>query len=179
MTEQCRVCFEVPKFPVQLKCEHTFCFICAKFVKENTGCCPLCRDKITEQFNKFSISDLNAQTPIQNSYPCIKWLFGSRDERSWWYYDDEVSMQIEHYYQNWNSQYSDSESSDESDSEISHELPKIYIGPREYTIDFGEMRQFGNMRSRKILRKEFANMQEKEDFDKTIRGIVGIYFQKK
>lgn len=52
-------------------------------------------------------------------------------------------------------------------------------GPHEYLIDFNNMCQNGNMRIRKIMRKTFMNQDEKEIFDKNVRGIIGIYFEKK
>lgn len=187
MSNQCCVCLETPKYPVTLKCNHTLCYICAKFVKENSGCCPLCRDTITEALDKLSLTDISATIPKQDNFPCVQWLFSSRDGKSWWYYDDEVSVQIEHYYQNWNDQISHRQNdpqSDHSDSDSDEEneelnTPKINIGPYEYTIDFENMCQTGNMRSRKILRKAFFSQAEKDNFDKTIRGVVGIYFEKK
>lgn len=188
MSNQCCVCLETPKYPVTLKCNHTLCYICAKFVKENSGCCPLCRDTITEALDKLSLTDISATIQKQTNFPCAQWLFSSRDGRSWWYYDDEVISQIEHYYQNWNEQMAHHQNnlqSDQSDSESDSDeandvqLPKIHVGPNEYTIDFENMCQTGNMRSRKILRKVFLNQAEKDNFDKTIRGVVGIYFEKK
>ena len=188
MANICTVCLEIPKYPITLKCRHKFCYLCVKFVKENTKCCPLCREPITETLDKLSIAEIGFSSPMQQEFPCSKWLFNSRDEKSWWYYDDEVNTQIEHHYQNWKenrapqlNDSSDSSSDSDSNSEDSKldDVPKINVGPHEYVIDFENMYQVGHRKSRKIIRKEFFNWTEKNNFDKTIRGIVGIYFEKK
>lgn len=176
MSHQCCACLKTPKYPITLSCSHTLCYLCAKFVKENSGKCPLCKNTITEEFDKLSFADISENIVKQNHFPCVQWLFSSRDEKSWWYYDDEVSNQIEHYYQNWNEQPAQQY---DSDSVTELNIPKISVGPNEYMIEFENMCQTRNMKSRKILRKAFLSQSEKDDFDRTIRGVVGIYFEKK
>lgn len=192
----CCVCLEKPSYPITLSCGHTFCYICIKFVCENSKTCPLCRAPVSESLDKLSIDDISNHDQIVETYPCVKWLFKSRDNKSWWYYDPNVNNELEFEYQRILSSNkpdtnnndvvinanhdgnSDDSDSDCDDTEQTNQF-KINVGPHEYSIDFVNMKQIGNLRTRNIMRKEFNSQSEKNMFDKSIRGIVGIYFEKK
>ncbi len=39
----CPICLSLCVFPIQLKCEHIFCYLCLKGVTNHNNKCPLCR----------------------------------------------------------------------------------------------------------------------------------------
>lgn len=171
----CSVCQDKYKYPITLKCNHTYCFFCIKSVKETIGVCPLCRDDITDDLSAISMTRFN-MIPVPIQYPCVKWLYGSNDQKTWWYYDDDVSEQIEKLFNEWKSKedVNDIDSDDSDSDEI--EYPEIQIGPYAYEINFHNMSQNRNFKQRRMLRKEFNSVDEKQEFDKNVRGIIGIKF---
>jgi hypothetical protein len=113
--------------------------------------------------------------PKPPTYPCIKWLYGSNDQKTWWYYDEDVSEQIEKLFDGWKSKEDvDDVSDDDSDTNI--EYPEIQIGPYAYEINFHTMSQNRGYKQRRMLRMEFNSVDEKQEFDKNVRGIIGIKF---
>lgn len=170
----CSVCQDKYKYPITLKCNHTYCFFCIKSVKETIGVCPLCRDDITDDLSAISMTRFNT-VPKPTTYPCVKWLYGSNDQKTWWYYDDDVSEQIEKLYTEFiGKEDVDDISDDDSDTDI--EYPEIQIGPYAYEINFHAMSQNRGNKQRRILRKEFNSVDDKQEFDKNVRGIIGIKF---
>lgn len=188
-TEQCCICLGDIKYSMTLSCGHKFCYLCIKFVNQTSGICPLCRRDITNNIDSVTMEDIEHHDE-PDEFPCVKWLFSSRDGKSWWYYDDDVNEDLEQYYKQWLIRNDDEESDASEDDDHSAiddnssstteraEGYTIYVGVNEYTINFDNMTQNGNMRIRKIMRKEFANQQEKVIFDANVRGIIGIYFKK-
>jgi hypothetical protein len=183
--DKCPICQDFFKYPIELNCKHQFCFLCIKFAHELSPICPLCRSPITTDLSAISMNEINV-TLLNGGYPCTKWLFSSRDERSWWYYDECDSNVIEHAYQNWNDEHQrivnqqDTNNSDGNVAQPTIQQFDITIGPYPYIIDFERMEQIStdHQRRRKIMRKTFNNLAEKTAFDGTIRGVVGIYFNK-
>ena len=166
MEDLCSICYEKMRYPVTLTCGHKYCFICIKSVKETTGCCPLCRQDIDIDLDKLSIYDVVNTT--EKIFPCIKWLYGSRDGKSWWYYDDNINNIIEENYKKWMT---------------NKERPEQFnVGHRMYDIDFDKMEQLGQYGVRKMKRQEFLTEEDKNDFDdfdeEFTRGVTGVYFKK-
>lgn len=189
MSSICCVCQDQFKYPITLKCNHTYCFFCIKSVKETIGVCPLCRDDITDDLSAISMAKFNmipTQITCNAVYPCVKWLYGSNDQKTWWYYDDSISEQIEKFYYDWNNKKEtdkddsedseDSEDSDDSADSEDNKYPEIQIGPYAYELNFHDMLQIRGVKQRRMLRKEFNSEDEKSIFDKTVRGIIGIKF---
>lgn len=169
MAEQCCTCQNLPRYKVTFQCGHIMCFICAKHTKETTGLCPMCQQPIVDTIDDFSLELIDNTHNTSDVYPQIKWLYSSRDGMSWWYYDEETSAQIEHYYQNW---------IELNDPHAKSEV-EIKIGVIKYVVNFENMNQFNDTKKRNIIRKTFISREEKGIFNRDVRGIIGVYFDKK
>lgn len=159
----CDICCDDFKYPITLSCGHKFCFMCAKTIKETNGYCPTCNSQIVENLDKITMK--NVEKTTQEVFPCVRWIYNSRDATKWWYYDENINGIIENAHQSWL---------------INKVQPNsLTIGSRFYDINFDNMEQTGSQRVRKIIRKEFKDAIEKAAFDKdNIRGITGIYYDK-
>lgn len=172
ITDTCCICLEIivpEKLPIELECKHKFCFLCIKGVYERDPACPLCRHAISDSIIQSAKITL---LPKRDIY----WFYAGRNG-GWWMYDPTTTEQIEKEYQRYqeNSEKSeDSEKNSENsknsaepgDSDESEELDdseensdvnrsecKLSILGRDYTIDFVNMEQKGNLSKRKIKRE--------------------------
>ena len=46
----CAVCLQPPIHPVQLECDHIFCFLCVKGASTTSRRCPMCRSDISANY---------------------------------------------------------------------------------------------------------------------------------
>jgi hypothetical protein len=82
----CEICQEIPLIPLQLSCDHQYCFLClAKGMLDGIMSCPSCHS----EFNYKKIDS-------ENRY---LWLYSSCLSDNWWCYDKDQNVQIEEAYQ--------------------------------------------------------------------------------
>lgn len=54
-TFECPICLESAVFPIRISCGHIFCFLCVKGAAQQVYNCPMCRQRITIDFDKSPI----------------------------------------------------------------------------------------------------------------------------
>ena len=113
---ECAVCLQTYAHPVQLPCDHIFCFLCVKGVLVNLDHrCPLCRMDIPAEFlenpkliNYKPDAPFNSQgpeveeqtevalpdsvTPTQDQ-GAFQWFY--EGSHGWWQYDEQTSGELE------------------------------------------------------------------------------------
>ena len=50
VTVECAVCLQTSIYPVQLPCNHVFCFLCVKGFTTQSKRCAMCRREVPEDF---------------------------------------------------------------------------------------------------------------------------------
>lgn len=95
--QECAICFEVCKFPVQLPCSHVFCFLCIKGSTFNVSFrCALCRQDVPHDYfdhPKFLETLTPEQIKSLKSRNEHKWYYEGSD--GWWMYDDKICQLLE------------------------------------------------------------------------------------
>lgn len=142
---ECAVCLQPCVLPVQLPCDHIFCYLCVKgLAQQNTLKCALCRQEISQNFlnNPRLIPSAGA------SEGTIQWFY--KGQNGWWQYDDRTSMEIEASYE-------------KGDQEC-----EVTIAGFLYTIDFQKSIQFrkDNPHRRRHIKRDLVTITKK--------GVAGI-----
>lgn len=157
--KMCAICYEDIHLEIELKCKHTFCFLCIKAYKikinVNILDCPMCRTKIDWTEVDKIVKDYENNSKY-------KWLFQGRNF-GWWEYEKEQSDEIEIMYNKYNKNIQNKED---------NEKYKLVICSNIYEIDFKDMLQINisNNSVREI--KRIKNDDSNEDI--FIKGVAGL-----
>lgn len=153
--EECAICFEQCKFPVQLPCSHVFCFLCIKGSTFNISFrCALCRQDVPHDYfdhPKFLKTLTLEQIKSLKSHNEYKWYYEGSD--GWWMYDDNVSQSLEKEFKSHN---------------VSTE---ILTAGTVYIIDFKQMIQYRKNEPGKLrkVRREMPSRIKNQT-----KGIAGV-----
>jgi len=98
--DECSVCLDPPVHPVQLACQHTFCYLCAKgLVMSDNALCSLCRQPIAPGYlEKREIlarvsEDLNDTPPMEAPQDEWQWFYEGRN--GWWRFEARTNEELE------------------------------------------------------------------------------------
>ncbi|CAL8137302.1 unnamed protein product [Orchesella dallaii] len=150
---QCTICGQHYTFPIELPCQHVFCFMCIKgeVIEHNTRNCPLCRAA-------FPMSVINYPVPINpneiidelNFATTRQWYYESRSG-GWWRYDPITMSIVEEAYNN------------------REERTMLKFGGQDYEINFNRMIQ---------QRVGLPHIFRRITFEPVVnaKGIAGILF---
>ncbi len=157
----CGICLDKYNLPVKLpNCTHIFCFLCIKSVSASS--CPLCRARITNIDNDFTIDKDTLKKNLPSRYMYI-WQYAGRNFGHW-NYDPITNDEIESKY----SEYV----KDNNNNEI-----RINIGPQEYMIDFNRMIQYPIRypdRERCIKREKILTRKSLQTNQSDSKGTAGL-----
>ena len=150
----CCICLDELHFDTSLTCGHKFCFLCIKYI--TNGLCPLCRKDIDIELNKLTLKDVSYDD--KEVFPCVKWMYNSRDKKNWWFYESKSNKIIEDCF--------------------SQKKPcQLSFGTTQYNIDFNNMMQIGSNNSQRAIKRiVINNISEWTNLMKDLRGIAGLYF---
>lgn len=145
----CSICLEECIQPVQLPCNHIFCFLCVKGVSDIFHKCAICRKPIPPNYfdNPVFVSHDGVTLPLFDG--CYQWFYEGKD--GWWVYDSRTSRDLETAYRSGAPQCTP------------------LIAGRLYYIDFNEMVQYRSdepHRRRKIKRDAIQTTK--------IKGVAGV-----
>lgn len=153
--DDCCICLQPldkPSIPITLPCKHSGHYNCLMGVRN--GLCPLCRSPIPKNLAKKVEIDYDPQEG--QNMPL--WLYGSRDNTTWWYFQAEHSEIMEAGYQKY----------EESNHNPQHTEIQLLIRGQLYVINFSRMKQKSpNGVERTIKRRKPHEEPE------GIRGIAG------
>ncbi|KAL3313073.1 hypothetical protein Ciccas_008328 [Cichlidogyrus casuarinus] len=89
---ECSICLQSCLHPVELPCNHHFCFLCIKGFALRSKTCPLCRANIPSRFfeqPKIIKNDI-AKSRDANQY---SWFYEGGS--GWWEYEERTAQEIE------------------------------------------------------------------------------------
>lgn len=94
---ECAVCLQTSIHPVQLPCNHIFCYLCVKGVTNQSKRCAMCRQEIPTDFldnpNLLPSTSLESNLTFEDGY---QWFYEGRN--GWWQYDERTSNELETAY---------------------------------------------------------------------------------
>lgn len=95
---ECAICLQSCVHPVQLPCQHIFCFLCAKGASWQSKRCALCRQEVPEDFLErptlLSPEELKASAGGRGGASSDHaWYYEGRN--GWWQYDERTSRELE------------------------------------------------------------------------------------
>eukprot|EP00918_Siedleckia_nematoides_P091261 GHVU01200499.1.p1 GENE.GHVU01200499.1~~GHVU01200499.1.p1 ORF type:complete len:489 (+),score=23.88 GHVU01200499.1:28-1467(+) len=94
---ECAVCLQSCVHPVELPCNHVFCFLCVKGVAIQSKRCALCRQEIpADYFNHPNILREDDLYKDKGSEDGFQWYYEGRN--GWWQYDERTSKDLEAHY---------------------------------------------------------------------------------
>ena len=155
----CAVCGQPYVHPVELPCNHIFCYLCVKGVLARKPSCPFCRASVPRDFAlkpKVVEPSLVETAVTSKADDKPQWFYEGRRD-GWWLYDPRTTEEIEAAYK------------DKKTKCI------VQVAGFNYIIDFDKMVQFREdrpERRRKILRND------KVDSATVVKGVAGLYSQK-
>lgn len=155
----CAVCGQPYIHPVELPCNHIFCYLCVKGVLARKPSCPFCRASVPRDFAlkpKVVEPSLVETAVTSKADDKPQWYYEGRRD-GWWLYDPRTTEEIETAYK------------DKKTKCI------VQVAGFNYIIDFDKMVQFREdrpERRRKILRND------KVDSATVVKGVAGLYSQK-
>ncbi|XP_021375334.1 E3 ubiquitin-protein ligase rnf146-like [Mizuhopecten yessoensis] len=149
---ECSVCLQPCIHPVQLPCQHIFCFLCVKGAAHRSKRCALCRQEIIPEFFQkpklIRQQDLEKTIAFDDKY---QWFYEGRN--GWWQYDDRTSQELEIKHKN------------------GDKLFELLIAGFLYVIDLENMVQFRrNDRTRK------RNIKRDETTMEGVKGVAGLKY---
>ncbi|XP_060077387.1 E3 ubiquitin-protein ligase rnf146-like [Ylistrum balloti] len=149
---ECSVCLQPSIHPVQLPCQHIFCFLCVKGAAHRSKRCALCRQEIVPEFFQkpklIRQQDLEKTITFDEKY---QWFYEGRN--GWWQYDDRTSQELEIKHKN------------------GDKLFELLIAGFLYVIDLENMVQFRrNDRTRK------RNIKRDESNIEGVKGVAGLKY---
>ncbi|XP_033738259.1 E3 ubiquitin-protein ligase rnf146-like [Pecten maximus] len=149
---ECSVCLQPSIHPVQLPCQHIFCFLCVKGAAHRSKRCALCRQEIVPDFFQkpklIRQQDLEKTITFDDKY---QWFYEGRN--GWWQYDDRTSQELELKHKN------------------GDKLFELLIAGFLYVIDLENMVQFRrNDRTRK------RNIKRDESTIEGVKGVAGLKY---
>ncbi|XP_069127038.1 E3 ubiquitin-protein ligase rnf146-like [Argopecten irradians] len=149
---ECSVCLQPCIHPVELPCQHIFCFLCVKGAAHRSKRCALCRQEIVPDFFQkpklIRQQDLEKTITFDDKY---QWFYEGRN--GWWQYDDRTSQELELKHKN------------------GDKLFELLIAGFLYVIDLENMVQFRrNDRTRK------RNIKRDESTIEGVKGVAGLKY---
>ena len=167
---ECAICLQTCVHPVKLKCNHIYCFLCAKGVVTRKKECPMCRRKVSLGFlkkpNLVTHEDELSSTSEQliKSNSTYSWFYEGRN--GWWEYEERAVCDLEEAY----AQAYDLNSKQPKISKPDNCKCELMIAGNLYVIDFELMSQYQKdqpYRQRKIKR-------EKQKDISNYKGVAGL-----
>ena len=155
----CSVCCQPYIHPVELPCNHIFCYLCIKGVLARKPSCPFCRATVPRDFViKPKVVEPKVLEKAISKQPddTPQWYYEGRTE-GWWLYDPRTSEEIEDAYKEKRTKCI------------------VQVAGFTYIIDFDKMVQFRQDRPdrrRKILRSDMV------DEIAVVKGVAGLYSKK-
>lgn len=153
--QECAICFENCKFPVELPCSHVFCFLCIKGSSFNISFrCALCRRDVPHDYfdhPKFLQTLTSDQIKSLKSPNEYKWFYEGFD--GWWMYDDTICQSLEDAFKK------------------GQESIEVLTAGSVYIIDNTHMFQYRKSepsKKRKVIRAKPSEIKHK------IKGIAGV-----
>ncbi|XP_077991417.1 uncharacterized protein LOC144445660 [Glandiceps talaboti] len=98
---ECAVCLQTCVQPVQLPCDHIFCFLCVKGVANQSKRCALCRTEIPMEFlNHPNLVNTGEDicVPEEPSGGKEDYLWFYEGRNGWWQYDQRTIIELEDAY---------------------------------------------------------------------------------
>lgn len=95
---ECAICLQSCVHPVQLPCNHVFCFLCVKGASWQSKRCALCRQEVPDDFLErptlLSPEELKASAGGRGGAAGDHaWYYEGRN--GWWQYDERTSRELE------------------------------------------------------------------------------------
>lgn len=147
---ECPICLQEYVNPVQLPCNHIFCYLCVKGAANTNNRCALCRQEISDEFfEKPFLLEKEDEIEIALYDNAYHWFYEGRN--GWWLYDQRTSEDIEIAYKNGQKQL------------------ELLIAGHLYMIDFDSMVQF---RRNDIYKRRRIKRDTKDN--NFIKGVSGI-----
>ncbi|XP_043242485.1 E3 ubiquitin-protein ligase rnf146-like isoform X3 [Amphibalanus amphitrite] len=90
----CAICLQTCVHPVQLPCQHVFCFLCAKGAIKNSRRCAMCRSEVPADYLDnpllLDTEQLQLEMALTDGY---QWFYEGRN--GWWKYDERTAADLE------------------------------------------------------------------------------------
>ena len=164
---ECAVCLQTCVHPVQLNCDHIFCFLCVKGVTTQSKRCPMCRREILpgylEKPNLVVPSDPEIDK-VSMQHDRYSWFYEGRN--GWWEYEERAAAELEEGYSR--AIHTDNEQAGTLSGD--NNKYELLIAGFLYTIDFEQMIQYRRNephRQRKIKREKIQNVAD-------CKGVAGL-----
>ena len=166
---ECAVCLQTCVHPVQLNCDHIFCFLCVKGVTTHSKRCPMCRREISPGYlEKPNLvqSDLETIAKDNENMPDDRysWFYAGRN--GWWKYEERAAAELEEAYRRLvNTDGEQAETVIDGSNKC-----ELLIAGFLYVIDFENMMQYRRNepnRQRKIKREKLQSVAD-------CKGVAGL-----
>ncbi|CAG2110201.1 unnamed protein product [Medioppia subpectinata] len=149
----CAVCMSSPVFPIQLSCEHIFCYLCVKGVvnNDNTSKCPSIDANVLKH-PKFVANGVNSCDRPVGAFDTIQWFYEGRKGTGFWAYDHSNAVILEEAFIN------------------DQKMCEITISGVIYCVDFVrqiQYQKYQTSRKRSIRRDLLSNIE-------SAKGIAGV-----
>lgn len=166
---ECAVCLQTCVHPVQLNCDHIFCFLCVKGVTTHSKRCPMCRREISPGYlDKPNLVQSDLETIAQESESMkderYSWFYAGRN--GWWKYEERAAAELEEAYR----RTIDTDGEQAETVIDGSNKCELLIAGFLYVIDFENMMQYRRNepnRQRKIKREKLQSVAD-------CKGVAGL-----
>ena len=162
---ECAICLQQCVHPVQLNCQHIFCYLCVKGVQKKQ--CPMCRSDISpESIDQPNLvkdgKELSSKFKSDAENDTYSWFY--KGQNGWWEYEQRDLSDLEKAY----TAAMDHEKG--NSSTVKDKTCELLIAGHLYIIDFQQMIQY---RKDQPFRKRNVK-REKQDKVSDFKGVAGL-----
>ena len=166
---ECAVCLQTCVHPVQLNCDHIFCFLCVKGVTTHSKRCPMCRREISPGcLEKPNLVQPDLERIAQENESMqderYSWFYAGRN--GWWKYEERAAAELEEAYR----RTIDTDGEQAETVIDGNNKCELLIAGFLYVIDFEHMIQYRRNephRQRKIKREKLQSVAD-------CKGVAGL-----